>query len=317
MQYQAKQAQDVALTGFRSIPRPMPAAAANESENELRLIGDIRLNRACNAPPIHRASKLVIGELETANRRKDELLAVVSHELRGPIAAIQNAIRALGKPAIDAGGRQKMQELIERQVGRLTLIVADLSDLARVTSAHLYLSTETIDLRIVLRHAIETVEFEIARRGHHLNISIPDLPVWVAAETGRMEQVFINLLTNASKYTPLGGELSVCLHTETDHAVVRIRDSGIGIAPDMLPEIFELFRQADEALPYANAGLGIGLAVVRNLVELHGGSVSAASAGPGLGSEFVVQLPRGGLVEEIVAVPADYLEMPSVCESCA
>jgi signal transduction histidine kinase len=184
------------------------------------------------------------------------------------------------------------QLLIERQVGRLVVLLDDLTDLARSARSRLTLNTERLDLRVVLRHAIETAQADITQRKHRLNVVLPESPVWISGDAGRLEQVFVNLLANASKYTHTGGEISVWLHTKADHAVVRIRDSGIGIATEMLADVFEMFRQADEAVQYSNTGLGIGLALVRNLVELHGGKVTAASAGHDQGSEFTVQLPR-------------------------
>ena len=143
-----------------------------------------------------------------------------------------------------------------------------------------------------MNNAIETLESDIKQRNHRLTTALPDAPVWLQADPGRLEQVFVNLLANASKYTDTGGELTVWMHVRDGQAVVRVRDSGIGIAPEVLPHLFDLFRQADEAAPRSQSGLGIGLALVRNLVESHGGSVTGASAGLGQGSEFTVCLPR-------------------------
>jgi signal transduction histidine kinase len=165
-----------------------------------------------------------------------------------------------------------------------------------------FLRRERIDLRLVVNNAIETLQPDISDRGHHLCVALPHLPVWLQGDSWRLEQVFVNLLANASKYTDAGGELAVWMHTRGDgQAVVRIRDSGIGIAPDALPRIFDLFRQTDEADDRSRSGLGIGLALVRNLVESHGGSVIAASAGLGKGSEFTVRLPRSGEVTPAVS----------------
>jgi len=142
-----------------------------------------------------------------------------------------------------------------------------------------------------VRHSIEALEPDIRQRNQRLGVALPDAPVWLQGDADRLEQVFVNLLSNASKYTDEGGELTVWIHTNERQAVVRVRDSGIGIAPDALPHVFDLFRQADAADPRSHTGLGIGLALVRSLVELHGGSVTAASAGKGQGSEFTVRLP--------------------------
>jgi signal transduction histidine kinase len=233
-------------------------------------------------------------ELATANRRKDEFLAMISHELRSPLASIQNAVRLLGSQIGESVARQRAQALIARQVRRMTHLVDDLLDVSRISHGRLHLQRERIDLRVVVSNAIETLESDINERNHHLTTALPDGPVWLNADPLRLEQVFVNLLANASKYTDAGGELAVWVHTRDDLAVVRIRDSGIGITPDALPHIFDLFRQADEAAPYSRSGLGLGLALVRNLLELHGGSVTAASAGIQQGSEFTVRLPREG-----------------------
>jgi two-component system, sensor histidine kinase len=231
-----------------------------------------------------------VEELISANRRKDELLAIVSHELRGPLAAIKNAVSVLDSPVVEVSTRRKAQALIERQVRRMTRLVDDLLDVSRITHNRLHLQRERIDLRVVLLDAIEALDSDITARKHRLASVLPVTPVWVQADACRLEQVFTNLIANASRYTDAGGELSVWMHTPDGQAVVRVRDSGIGIAPEVLPHIFDIFKQANPADPRSSAGLGIGLALVRNLVELHGGSVTAASAGIGQGSEFTVRL---------------------------
>jgi signal transduction histidine kinase len=237
-----------------------------------------------------REMQLRIEELAAANRRKDEFLAMVSHELRSPLGAIHNAIAVLSSSATEPSIRQKAQALIERQARRMTRVVDDLLDSSKLFQQRLCLQCERIDLRVVVRDAIETLESDIKERKHRLTTQFPDDPVWLQADAGRLEQVFVNLIANASKYTDVGGELAVWMHTRAGQAVVRVRDSGIGIAPGSLPHIFDLFRQANARDPHSRSGLGIGLALVRQLVELHGGRVTAASAGPGKGSEFAVQL---------------------------
>ena len=238
-----------------------------------------------------RQARTRVKELATANHRKDEFLATLSHELRSPLASIQNAIHLLSSQTGETSARQGAQALIERQVRRMTQLIDDLLDVSRISHGRLRLQRERIDLRVVLSNAIETLASDIKERHHQLAIALPDAPVWLQADPWRLEQVFVNLLANASRYTDAGGKLAAWMHTRDSQAVVCIRDSGIGIAPDTLSHIFDLFRQADEAAPRSKAGLGIGLAVVRNLVELHGGSVTAASAGIRQGSEFTVRLP--------------------------
>jgi signal transduction histidine kinase len=239
-----------------------------------------------------RQARLRVQQLATVHGCKEEFLAILSHELRSPLAAIQNAAYLLGSQTGQTPARQRAQALIERQVRRMTQLVDDLLDVSRINHGRLHLERERIDLRVVASNAIETLESDINERHQQLITALPDAPVWLRADPWRLEQVFVNLLTNASKYTDAGGVLELWVHTRAAQAVVHIRDSGMGIAPDDLPHIFDLFRQADEAAPRSKSGLGIGLALVRTLVELHGGSVTAASAGNERGSEFTVRLPR-------------------------
>jgi signal transduction histidine kinase len=227
-----------------------------------------------------------VEELTSAHRRGDEFLAMLRHELRSPLAAIQNAVRFLSSERGETAARLRLQALIERQVRRMTQIVDDLVD-----GGCLHLQRQRIDLRIVVSNAIEMLASDISERYHRLTTELPDAPVWLQADPLRLEQVFVNLLANASRYTDAGGELAVWVHSRDRQAVVGIRDSGVGIAPEVLPHIFDLFRQTDEEAPRSKSGLGIPLALVRNLVELHGGSVTAASAGIKQGSEFTVRLP--------------------------
>ena len=233
-----------------------------------------------------------VDELVSANRRKDEFLAVLGHELRNPLASIHYGFRLLDHQTRDIPAVSKTKAMIERQVGRMTQLVDDLLDVSLVAHGRLRLRRERIDLREVVGNAIETLESDIKQRNHWLTTSLPDTPVWLQADPGRLEQVFVNLLANASKYTDSGGELTVGVYVRGDLAVVQVRDTGIGIAPEILPYVFDLFRQADHAAPRSQSGLGIGLALVRSLVESHGGLVTGESAGLGHGSEFTVCLPR-------------------------
>src|ERR1700730_3993109 len=239
-----------------------------------------------------RQARSRVEELAAANRRKDEFLAVLGHELRNPLTSINNGIHLLSHQTQDTPARQKTQAMIQRQVRRMTRLVQDLLDVSRIAQGRLHLQRERIDLREVVSNAIETLESDINERHHRLTTALPDAPVWLQADPGRLEQVFVNLLANASRYTDAGGELTVWMHTPDGQAIVRVRDSGIGIAPQALPHLFDLFRQADEASARSQSGLGIGLALVRDLVESHGGTVTGASARLGEGSEFDDRLPR-------------------------
>lgn len=228
---------------------------------------------------------------QDAVNRYNEFLAMVGHELRSPLAAMQNAAYLASTQTGQTPVRQKAQAVIERQVRRMTHLVEDLMDVSRINYGRLHLERERIDLRVVASNAIETLESDINGRHQQLITALPDTPVWLRADPWRLEQVFVNLLTNASKYTDAGGVLELSVQVRDAQAVVLVRDSGMGIAPDALPHIFELFRQADEASPRSKSGLGVGLALVRTLVVLHGGSVTAASDGAERGSEFTVRLP--------------------------
>lgn len=219
------------------------------------------------------------------------LVAMVCHELRSPLAALRYAIRLWGTHTPEAPERQKLLAMIERQTARMTRLIEDLLDVSRVSSERMRLNCERIDLRRVVGHAIETTAPDIDAAKHQLTAFAPEGPVWVSGDPFRLEQVFVNLLSNAAKYTGNGGRISIRMVIERRHAVIRVRDSGIGIPPEMLPHVFDLFRQVDETSPQSRSGLGVGLAIVRSLVELHGGYVDAASRGAGKGSDFTVRLP--------------------------
>ncbi|HEV7136756.1 MAG TPA: HAMP domain-containing sensor histidine kinase [Steroidobacteraceae bacterium] len=239
-----------------------------------------------------RQAQLWVEELIDADRRKDEFLAMLGHELRNPLATIRNGIGLLQSEQEQTSAQRTAQALIDRQVRRMTRLVNDLLDVSRIRHGQLRLRRERMDLRAAVSAAVETLASEANQRRQQLNVVLPEEPVWLQADPERLEQVFVNLLANASRYTDAAGEIVISMHLQDGHAVVRIRDTGVGIAPEALPHVFELYRQADGADPRSRAGLGIGLALVRQLVELHGGSVSAASGGLGQGSEFTVRLPR-------------------------
>ncbi len=249
----------------------------------------------CSAPEPEDSPLLLaqsqVRALQAANRRKDEFLALLAHELRSPLCAIGYAAGLLGKDANDSGPQLPWQALIQRQVLRMTHLVDEVLDVSRVTNGLLNLQSERVDLRVIVGNAIETLQSSIDERNQRLNNHMPGAPVWVMGDERRLEQVFVNLIANASRYTDKGGRLTTWMYLEGTEAVVRIRDSGIGIAPESLPGLFELFRQANAADPRSRAGLGVGLALVRQLIELHGGAVTAASEGIGRGSEFTISLP--------------------------
>ena len=230
-------------------------------------------------------------ELGAENGQHNEFMTVFSHELRNSLDAIRIATHILRMETSVGPAAVKACALIERQVGQMMRLVEDLLDVSRVRSGHLRLQCERTDLCAVAAQAAQTVEFAMQQRKHRLTTVFPEVPVWVQADPTRLEQVFVNLLFNAAKYTEVGGKVELSVGREEDEATVRICDTGVGIAADVLPHVFDLFVQANSSSRRADAGLGIGLALVRSLVECHGGRVSAASAGLHCGSEFTVRLP--------------------------
>jgi len=228
--------------------------------------------------------------LREADRRKDEFLATLAHELRNPLAPIRNSLQILKMPRLDAATVERTREMIERQVQHLVRLVDDLLDVSRVMRGKITLHRERVELATVVARAVETAQPLIEAQGHELAVSLPDESLPVEADPVRLVQVVGNLLTNAAKYTERGGRIGLSARREGSEALLRVRDTGIGIAPDMLPKIFDLFVQVDHAATRSQGGLGIGLTLVKNLVEMHGGTVEARSEGLGRGSEFLVRL---------------------------
>ncbi len=231
------------------------------------------------------------GELQEVDRRKDEFLAMLAHELRNPLAPITNAVQILKMPQADAAVIGRARDMMERQVQQLTRLVDDLLDVSRIMRGKIELRKERLDLAAAVTRAVETAQPLIEASGHELTVSLPSEPVPLDADPVRLAQVIANLLNNAAKYTEPGGKIWLTAAREGDEAVVRVKDTGIGIAPALLAHIFDLFVQADHARGRAQGGMGIGLTLVRSLVGLHGGRVEAHSDGPNRGSEFVIRLP--------------------------
>jgi PAS domain S-box-containing protein len=228
--------------------------------------------------------------LMTLDRRKDEFLAMLGHELRNPLAAISNAGQLLRYQQNETPMQRHARQVIERQVGQLTHLVDDLLEVSRVTSGNVRLRKEPTSIAGVVQRAVETVQPLIAQHRHALALSLPPQLLFLQADAARLEQVLVNLLTNAAKYTEDGGRIGLSVQSEDDKVVIKVRDNGMGMAPELLPHIFELFTQAERSLDRSQGGLGIGLSLVQQLVELHGGTVAADSV-LGQGSEFVVRLP--------------------------
>lgn len=230
-------------------------------------------------------------ELSDLHRRKDEFLAMLSHELRSPLAPIANAVQLLGlQKGIENPIQKQAREIIERQTGQLQHLVDDLLEVSRITTGRVQLRQERIAIRSTVEGAIETVRPLIDQRKHELTVAIPDETLWLNADAARLEQVVVNLLTNAAKYTEEGGHIWLTVLREGKECVLRVRDTGVGISPTLVPKIFDLFTQAERSLDRSQGGLGIGLALVQRLTELHGGTVEVHSS-LGHGSEFAVRLP--------------------------
>ena len=229
--------------------------------------------------------------LAEANRSKEEFMAMLAHELRNPLSPILNALGILKQVRTDNPVIQQAGGIIERQVGQMVRMVDDLLDISRITKGKLQLKTEPMELRTVMNRAADSARPLLDARWHEFSLLLPTGPLWVEGDPGRLEQVAVNLLNNAAKYTDAGGLIHMTVAREGDDAVVRVLDNGVGIPPDMLPKIFDLFTQVDGSLSRSRGGLGIGLALVRTLVEMHGGRVTATSRGLGKGSEFAVKLP--------------------------
>jgi signal transduction histidine kinase len=230
-------------------------------------------------------------DLREASRRKDEFLAQLAHDLRNPLAPIRNALHVLRLTRFDAAKVDQARDLMERQVQHLARLIEDLMDVARLGRGKVELRKERLDLATVVQSALEISRPHLEAARHALTVELPPAPVAVYADAARLTQVVVNLLNNASKYTEPGGSIWLTAERQGAHAVVRVRDTGIGIPPEMLPDVFDLFVQAPAALGRAQGGLGIGLTLAKRLVEMHGGSIEAQSAGARQGSEFIVRLP--------------------------
>ncbi|MFP5390778.1 MAG: ATP-binding protein, partial [Gammaproteobacteria bacterium] len=242
--------------------------------------------------------------LRQADQRKDEFLAMLAHELRNPLAPIGSAAAMLGLAYAHEGRIRQVSDIIGRQVAHMTRLVDDLLDVSRVTRGLVTIQRELADLRPIASEALEQVRPLAEARRQNLQASLPEQAVWVRCDRTRVVQVITNLLSNSVKYSPVGGHIELTLELQRGQAVLRVRDNGVGIHAELLPHVFELFTQGKRTLDRSEGGLGLGLALVRKLVELHGGTVSADSPGEGQGSTFTVQLPLDMQTADAPALPA-------------
>ena len=260
----------------------------------------VELNASLDRRVEERTAELQQSEarLREADRRKDEFLATLAHELRNPLAPVRNAIHFLKLRGPGTTDVQWASDIIDRQVGLMARLIDELMDVSRISRGRIELRRERVLLDDVLDDAVETIQPQIDGAGHKLSVLHPAVQLPVDGDPARLAQVFMNLLSNAAKYTDPGGQLEVRLVRDGAHAVVSVRDDGIGIAPQRLESVFEMFSQEEPALARSRGGLGIGLSITRKLVELHGGTVTAASDGPGKGSVFTVRLPLAEVAAE-------------------
>jgi PAS domain S-box-containing protein len=242
--------------------------------------------------------------LREADRRKDEFLATLAHELRNPLAPIRNGIEVLKRAPGDAAASATVLEMMDRQLAQMVRLVDDLLDVSRISRGRIDLRTEPVELSAAVRNALEVNRQSIEAAGHDLVVDFPNESVFVEADLTRLSQVLSNLLDNAAKYTPRGGHIRLAVEPAAQDVTIRIRDDGIGIPETMIGQVFDLFTQVDGSLERSQSGLGIGLTIVKRLVEMHGGTIAARSEGPGKGTEFVVRLPRLAAQPDVNEKPA-------------
>jgi PAS domain S-box-containing protein len=294
-----------AVFGALLLAHPAPGVFTERAE---RMVSGLAAHAAVaiDNARLYEAERSLRAEAEASSRAKDEFLAMLGHELRNPLSAIRNAVITA---SLDAAGRERSLAIIRRSADQLTRLVDDLLDVARVTHGKISLRRERVRLAGVVERAVDATHALVDERAHQLELSLPSEPLDVDGDQTRLEQVLVNLISNSVKYTERGGRIEVELGRSGGEAVLRVRDDGAGISEEMLPRVFDLFAQAGRGLDRAASGLGIGLTVVRRLIELHGGRVEAHSEGVGRGAEFVVRLPALEPRPESEAAPSP-LEPP-------
>ena len=244
-------------------------------------------------------------ELRQNDQRKDEFLATLAHELRNPLAPIRNGLQVLRLAGGDGEMVSEARMMMERQLSQMVRLVDDLLDVSRITRDKLELKKQRVELLTVVHSAVETSRPLIEQAGHTITVTLPPTPIYLDADLTRLAQVFSNLLTNSAKYTPSGGRIWLIAEGFENEVAVTVRDNGLGIPAESLPKIFQMFSQVDRNMERAQGGLGIGLTLVRRLVEMHGGTVEARSDGPGQGSEFTVRLPALKLTQQTVTLQGE------------
>jgi signal transduction histidine kinase/CheY-like chemotaxis protein len=249
-------------------------------------------------------------EAQCASLSKDRFLATLAHELRNPLAPVRNAMEILRASDSTAAQRQRAQDIVDRQVSHMARLVDDLLDVSRIKQGKVSLRREPTNLAVMIHRAAENLGHHLAARQHHLTLSLPDVPVFLDVDPMRFHQILCNLLDNAAKYTPHGGQLRLSVKREGDDVLISLRDNGAGIAPDMLSRIFDMFAQAEPTRQRSEGGLGIGLTLSRHLVHLHGGTIDVLSEGLGKGSEFVIRLPNSLCVSHQPVIDKSDFQLP-------
>jgi len=264
-----------------------------------------RLNQELESRVEERTRELELANaaLREADRRKDEFLAILAHELRNPLAPIANSLGLLQEPTIDADTLREARQTMERQLAQLTRLVDDLLEVNRISRGKIELRMVVTDAVQVVLHAVEASRPLMERKQQHLRLEMPTEPIELEADDARLAQVVSNLLNNASKFTDPNGQITLTMAREGGDAVIRVCDTGVGLSSEALLRIFEMFAQVDSTLERSQGGLGIGLTLARTLVEMHEGTLTAASAGPGCGSEFTVRIPARPRTPTVMTEP--------------
>ena len=276
----------------------------NVYEEDGRRVAQCNIRDITERRAMERRIQAQARDLADAGRRKDEFMAMLSHELRNPMAPIFNALHLIKRDGDETEVQREARGVIERQVRHLSRPVDDLLEVSRIATGRIRLHLERVDVGGIVRRAVERVQPMIERRGQRVALALPDGVLWLQADATRLEQAVGNLLVNASKYSEGGGRIALSVEEEGGKAVLHVRDEGIGMDAELLPRIFDLFTQADKSLDRSEGGLGIGLALTKNIVELHRGTVEAYSEGIGRGSEFVVRLPLAPAQTALAPAPA-------------
>jgi two-component system, sensor histidine kinase len=304
------------VEAFNSMLDEVQSRARALEQSNSALTNEVRIRHSAEVALARANARLetTMAALREADRKKDEFLATLAHELRNPLAPVMHAVKLMESTAADERQRQWGREVIARQVERMALLLDDLLDVSRITRGRLELRKDYVDLQSLVSSAVETARPLIDAKHHTLTVALPAEPIELEVDPLRLSQALSNLLTNAAKYTDARGQMHLSAAQDESGLAIRVRDNGIGIDSGVIKGLFEMFSQIDSAIDRAEGGLGIGLALVKGLVALHGGTVEATSPGLGLGSEFTIRLPRATVVERRAV---STVKSPALCLGAA